>query len=139
MSSDAQLVLDELDLAQRVDEAAEEPEDIHMPPSSIAPLIVGVGAALLLLGMIAPPLGVAGLVVALVGALRMARFPEIDLHSVWLPQINNRKLGMWAFLTSEILFFTSLIGAFVMFKLDHTAEFREVHEILSLPLATVLA
>ncbi|MBI5959062.1 MAG: cytochrome c oxidase subunit 3 [Chloroflexi bacterium] len=141
MPTDAQ-VLDEVQ-TKPVEEVplelahSEEPEEIHMPPSTIAPLIVGVGIGLALLGMIAPLLGVIGLVIAVVGGLRMAQFPEIDLHSSWLTQLNNRKFGMWAFISSEVMFFTSLIGGFVAFKTKHPDEFAEAHEILSLPLATL--
>ncbi len=115
----------------------EIPEDIHLPPSSIAPLIVGIGATLLLTGMIAPVLGVIGLVIALAGGLRMARFPDIEMPTSFLQEINNRKLGMWAFIGSEVMFFTSLIATFIAFKIDHPEAFEEAHKILSLPLATI--
>jgi cytochrome c oxidase subunit 3 len=117
-----------------LDEAS---EDIHLPPPSIAPLIVGIGVTLLLTGLIAPVLGVVGLVIALVGGLRMARFPEIEVPTHFLQQINNRKLGMWAFIGSEVMFFTSLIATFVAYKIDHPAAFEEAHNVLSLPLATI--
>jgi len=42
---------------------------------------------------------------------------------------------MWAFLASEVMFFASLIGAFIAFKIEH--GFEEAYEVLSLPLATV--
>ncbi len=113
------------------------PEDIHLPPSTIAPLIVGIGVTLLLVGMIAPVLGVIGLVITAVGGLRMARFPEVEMPAAFLKQINNRKLGMWAFIASEVMFFTSLIATFISFKLDHAAAFKEAHDVLSLPLATI--
>jgi cytochrome c oxidase subunit 3 len=112
-------------------------ETIHLPPPSLAPLIVGVGAALLLTGIIAPLLGVIGLVVALIGGLRMARFPEVEMPAVFLTQLNNRKLGMWAFIASEVMFFSSLIATFIAFKVDHEVAFEEAHKILSLPLATI--
>jgi heme/copper-type cytochrome/quinol oxidase subunit 3 len=143
MNSEVQLVPEDLDLEVEEsigtlpDVQIEEPEENAMPSPSIAPLIVGVGATLLLLGIIAPPLGVAGLAVALVGGLRMARFPEADLHPNWLMQLHIRKLGMWAFISSEVLFFTALIGSFIAFKLRHPDEFGAAHEILSLPLATI--
>ena len=117
--------------------AHETPEEIHLPPPSIAPLLVGTGATLLLIGLIAPVLLVVALPLTAVGALRMARFPELDLHSHFFTQLNIRKLGMWAFLATEVMFFTALIGAFVAFKVDHTEVFKEAHEVLSLPLATL--
>ncbi|RPI99813.1 MAG: heme-copper oxidase subunit III, partial [Chloroflexi bacterium] len=114
-----------------------ELDDIHLPPPSIAPLIVGIGVTLLLTGLIAPLLGVIGLVITVVGGLRMARFPEVEMPAHFLKQINNRKFGMWAFIASEVMFFTSLIATFISFKLDHEAAFKEAHEVLSLPLATI--
>jgi cytochrome c oxidase subunit 3 len=130
---------DELNEAVEVENLAhdEAPEDIHLPPPSIAPLIVGIGVTLLLTGMIAPVLGVIGLVIALVGGLRMARFPEIEVPASFLPEINNRKLGMWAFIGSEVMFFTSLIATFIAYKIDHPEAFEEAHKVLSLPLATI--
>ena len=130
------VVSDELN--EQVEETHEEVhEDIHLPPSTIAPLIVGAGVTLLLMGMIAPVLGVIGLVVALIGGLRMARFPDVDMPANFLQQLNNRKLGMWAFIGSEVMFFTSLIATFIRFKIEHGDAFEEAHEILSLPLATL--
>jgi cytochrome c oxidase subunit 3 len=145
MSSDVQLVPEDLQMDINVEECPEafpevqieEPEEITMPSPSIAPLLAGVGAALLLLGIVTPPLGVAGLALVIVGALRMARFPEVDLHPHWLMQINSRKLGMWVFISSEVMFFTALIGSFIAFKVRHPGEFGAAHEILSLPLATI--
>jgi len=147
MSNNVQLVPEHVDMnidveVEECPEALpaiqiEEPEEIAMPSPSIAPLIVGAGAALLLMGMITPPLGVAGLVLVMVGGLRLARFPEVDLHPHWLAQISIRKLGMWAFISSEVMFFTALIGSFITFKVRHPGEFGAAHDILSLPLATV--
>jgi heme/copper-type cytochrome/quinol oxidase subunit 3 len=141
MTTDAQ-VLEEVEIKPVEDihpEAAhsDEPEEFELPPSTIAPLITGIGVVLALLGLIQPVLGVVGVVIALIGGLRMARFPEIDLHSHWLLQLDNRKFGMWAFISSEVMFFTSLIGAFVAFKANHPDEFAEAQEVLSLPLATL--
>ncbi len=118
----------------------EEPPDedeIHLPSPSLAPFIVGLGAVLVLVGLLVPPLLAVGGVVTLVGLLRMASFPEVDLHANWLGDLNSRKLGMWAFLASEVMFFTALIGTFIRFKVNQPELFREGHEALSLPLATL--
>jgi heme/copper-type cytochrome/quinol oxidase subunit 3 len=133
----SEIVSDEELNEQVADAHGGVPEEIHMPSPSIAPLIVGIGTTLLLTGMIAPVLGVIGLVVALIGGLRMARFPEVDMPGSFLQHLNNRKLGMWAFIASEVMFFTSLIATFIRFKIEHGAEFEEAHEIMSLPLATI--
>lgn len=115
----------------------EHEEEIHLPPPSISPLLVGLGVTLLGVGIIAPLIGVIGLVVTLIGVLRMADFPALDFHPNFFQQLNDRKFGMWAFITSEVMFFTTLIGAFIAFKIDHPDAFREAHAVLSLPLATL--
>lgn len=114
-----------------------ERDEIHLPPPSIAPLIVGVGATLSVLGLIAPVSLIAGIPLVLFGLLRMAHFPEIEMHGRFLAYLDPRKLGMWAFLASEIMFFGALIGTFIAFKVDHPEAFRAAHEVLSLPLATL--
>ena len=78
-----------------------------------------------------------GVVIALVGGLRMARFPDVEIPMNFLPELDNRKLGMWAFIGSEVMFFTSLIGTFIAYKIDHPEAFEEAHKVLSLPLATI--
>ncbi len=115
----------------------DEHEEIHLPPSSLAPLIVAVGATFLLLGVLFKPFLVLGLGIALFGGLKMARFPEVDLHPHFFLELDSRKLGMWTFLGSEVMFFTGLIGSFIYFKVLRPEDFEAAHEILSLPLATL--
>ena len=48
----------------------------------------------------------------------------VSLHAPTVPTqtgIPNGKLGMWIFLASEIMFFTGLIGAFVVLRSSHPA------------------
>ncbi len=91
--------------------------------------------ALVALGLLVKPLLVVGALLAVTGLWRMGHFPEVEMGGRWLPQLNNRKLGMWVFLSSEVLFFSSLIAMFVTFKIRD--GFEEAHKILNLPLATV--
>ena len=50
--------------------------------------------------------------------------------------IPNGKLGMWVFLASEVMFFTGLIGAFVVLRMGHPAwPGSEGH--LSVPMGTL--
>lgn len=136
MSGDIQALMD-IPQKQEDMQYADEPEEFELPPSSIAPLILGGGVALLLIGLIVKPLLVLGLGLTVFGGLRMARFPEVDLHPHWFPQLNSRKLAMWVFLSSEVMFFTSLVGSFIYFKVRDPDAFRAAHEVLSLPLATL--
>ena len=39
--------------------------------------------------------------------------------------VSTVKLGMWLFLASEIMFFTGLLGSFVVLKFAHPQEFHE--------------
>ena len=49
--------------------------------------------------------------------------------------IPNGKLGMWVFLASEVMFFTGLIGAYVVLRMSHPAwPGHEGH--LSVPIGT---
>jgi heme/copper-type cytochrome/quinol oxidase subunit 3 len=50
--------------------------------------------------------------------------------------IPNGKLGMWLFLASEVMFFTGLIGAYVVLRMSHPAwPGHEGH--LSVPIGTI--
>ncbi len=115
---------------------AGEEEEIHLPAPSIGPIVLSVGALLLLLSTLNPIFLVPAVPILGFGLWRMIHFPDIQLHAHWLRGLNDRKMGMWIFLASEVLFFGSLVGAFLFFKLgDRFPE--NIHEILNLPLATV--
>ncbi len=109
--------------------------EIHLPQPSPAPIIVAGGSLLLLLALLNPLFLLGAIPVLAYGTWRMIHFPEFDLSAKWLPPLSDRKFGMWVFLASEVMFFSSLIGGFIYFKLSH--GFEEAQEILSLPLATV--
>ena len=50
--------------------------------------------------------------------------------------VPNGKLGMWVFLASEVMFFTGLIGAYIVLRMGHPAwPGPEGH--LSVPTGTV--
>ncbi|MEX2528744.1 MAG: heme-copper oxidase subunit III [Gemmatimonadota bacterium] len=49
----------------------------------------------------------------------------------------NAKLGMWVFLLSEIMFFTSLIGAYVILRFAHPDAFAQPGVVLNVPLTAV--
>ena len=48
-----------------------------------------------------------------------------------LMPVNTPKLGMWIFLASEVMFFSALIAAFMMFRLRGPAD---ANHILNIPL-----
>jgi heme/copper-type cytochrome/quinol oxidase subunit 3 len=49
-------------------------------------------------------------------------------------RVNNMKLGMWVFLLSEVMFFTSLIGTYIILRFAHPEQFANPGEVLNVPL-----
>ncbi len=52
-------------------------------------------------------------------------------------EMYNAKLGMWVFLLSEVMFFTSLIGAYVILRFAHPDAFAAPGEVLNVPLTAM--
>src|ERR671919_2002095 len=48
--------------------------------------------------------------------------------------VYNMKLGMWVFLLSEVMFFTSLIGAYIILRFANPDAFAEPNVVLNVPL-----
>ena len=46
----------------------------------------------------------------------------------------NKKLGMWVFLLSEVMFFTSLIGSYIILRYAHPDQFAAPGSILNVNL-----
>lgn len=51
--------------------------------------------------------------------------------------VYNMKLGMWVFLLSEVMFFTSLIGSYVILRFANPGAFGAPGEVLNVPLTGV--
>jgi cytochrome c oxidase subunit I+III len=96
--------------------------------STFMPLIISAGIAMFLLGLVIYlPLLIVGLIVIAVAVLKVfkdgaeekfAEFKEV-LEEKWpLESVGKEKLGMWIFLTSEILIFGSLIIAYVYVRVN---------------------
>ena len=51
--------------------------------------------------------------------------------------VYNMKLGMWVFLLSEVMFFTSLIGSYVILRFAHPDQFAAPGEVLNVPLTAM--
>lgn len=49
-------------------------------------------------------------------------------------QVYNMKLGMWVFLLSEIMFFSGLIGAYIILRFAHPEHWAAPGEVLNVPL-----
>src|SRR5688572_2140140 len=48
--------------------------------------------------------------------------------------VYNLKLGMWVFLLSEVMFFTGLIGSYIILRYANPADWTEPGDILNVPL-----
>ena len=48
--------------------------------------------------------------------------------------VYNVKLGMWVFLLSEVMFFTSLIGSYIILRMAHPEAYPEPGSVLNIPL-----
>ena len=48
--------------------------------------------------------------------------------------VYNLKLGMWVFLLSEVMFFTGLIGAYIILRFSQPTAFAEPGAVLNVPL-----
>lgn len=51
--------------------------------------------------------------------------------------VYNEKVGMWVFLASEVMFFTSLIGAYIILRAAHPDAWRPPGEVLNVPVTAV--
>jgi cytochrome c oxidase subunit III len=51
--------------------------------------------------------------------------------------VYNLKLGMWIFLLSEVMFFTALIGSYIILRAAHPEHFAEPDVVLNVPLTAM--
>jgi heme/copper-type cytochrome/quinol oxidase subunit 3 len=51
--------------------------------------------------------------------------------------VYNLKFGMWVFLLSEVMFFTSLIGSYIILRFAHPEAFADPGVVLNVPLTGV--
>ncbi len=96
--------------------------------SSFMPLIIAGGLAIFLLGLaVYIPLLIVGLIIIALGILKVfkdgaeekfADFRESVCEKFPLESVSKEKLGLWVFLTSEILIFGSLITAYVYVRIS---------------------
>ena len=52
-------------------------------------------------------------------------------------KVYNKKLGMWVFLLSEVMFFTSLIGSYIILRFAHPDHWTDPGVVLNVPLTAV--
>ena len=51
--------------------------------------------------------------------------------------VYNMKLGMWVFLLSEVMFFTGLIGAYIILRFANPEQFAQPGVVLNVPLTAL--
>jgi heme/copper-type cytochrome/quinol oxidase subunit 3 len=51
--------------------------------------------------------------------------------------VYNEKLGMWVFLGSEVMFFTALIGSYIILRFGHPEMWKAPGEVLNVPVTAV--
>ena len=66
---------------------------------------------------------------ALTNASVMEPSPEAE-HGAG---VYNEKLGMWVFLLSEIMFFTALIGSYIILRFSHPEAWQAPGKVLNIP------
>ena len=62
---------------------------------------------------------------------------QIDPHTEEGMGVYNLKLGMWVFLLSEVMFFTSLIGSYVILRYAQPDHFAAPGQVLNVPLTAL--
>jgi heme/copper-type cytochrome/quinol oxidase subunit 3 len=62
---------------------------------------------------------------------------NIDPHTEKGMGVYNLKLGMWVFLLSEVMFFTSLIGSYVILRFAQPEHFAAPGVVLNVPLTAL--
>ena len=51
--------------------------------------------------------------------------------------VYNEKLGMWVFLGSEVMFFTALIGTYIILRVAHPTAWKAPGEVLAVPITAL--
>jgi cytochrome c oxidase subunit 3/cytochrome o ubiquinol oxidase subunit 3 len=118
-----------------------------MPAPSVWPLAAALGMVVLTAGaMLHLGIVVLGalLTVAAVFGMALERLPgraedlthEDEAASVGTTGLDHRKIGVWAFLGSECLFFGTLISVYLVYK-GRSLSGPTPHEILNIPLTSL--
>ncbi len=108
----------------------EEHEQSEKGKSTYVPILIAAGVAIFLLGLVIfLPLMIIGLIIVAFSLFKMFRdgakekFTEKESEGEkWpLESLNKEKLGIWVFLTSEILIFGSLIVAYAYVRVGSSS------------------
>jgi cytochrome c oxidase subunit III len=58
-------------------------------------------------------------------------------HAQGAVGVHTQKLGMWVFLVSEVMFFTALIGSYIILRWGTSAEWPEPRTVLAIPVTAL--
>ena len=118
------------------------PHAVHLPPPSHYPIVVAGGILLAAVGaLVHLAISALGALVTVVGIYRWAfeyggPGRATPAHEETSTGLDHRKMGFWAFLGSECMFFASLIATYMAYKgKSLTGPFP--HEILNIPLTSI--
>ncbi len=116
---------------------------LHLPPPSFYPILVAGGILLIAVGGLTRlAVSVLGAALAVYGIYRWAfelggpgRGPAVAPEET-STGLDHRKMGVWAFLGSECMFFASLIATYLAYK-GRSVAGPSSHEILNIPLTSI--
>ena len=119
------------------------PEVFDVPPPSLFPLVMALGLGLAGIGMMTRvPIAFLGLLIVMLAAVGMGyehpAFGEeaTPAHPGVIPgRLDNRKVGIWAFIGSESVFFASLIAAYMIYH-GHNVNGPSANDILEIGLTS---
>jgi cytochrome c oxidase subunit 1 len=117
---------------------AAPPDPVHMPAPSVFPLLLAAGLLLVAVGAITRLLILfIGGSVVLLGIVGMAfEYPSFGEEAVAGTGLDHRKLGIWAFIGSESIFFASLLSTYLIYK-GHNLSGPSAPDILEIPLTSL--
>jgi cytochrome c oxidase subunit 1 len=117
---------------------AAPPDPLHMPAPSVFPLVLAGGLLLTAVGAITRLQILAiGVTIVLLATIGMAfEYPSFGEETAGSAALDNRKLGIWAFIGSESIFFASLISTYLIYK-GHNLSGPTAPDILNVPLTSV--
>ena len=58
-------------------------------------------------------------------------------HAQGAVGVHTQKLGMWVFLVSEVMFFTALIGSYIILRWGTAAQWPEPRSVLAIPVTAI--
>jgi cytochrome c oxidase subunit I len=97
---------------------AAPPDSLHLPAPSVFPIVLAAGMLLAGIGTVTRlSVIVIGLAVVILAIVGMGfEYPAFGEEEHGITGLDNRKLGMWAFIGSESIFFASLISTYLIYK-----------------------